>query len=563
MVEHILPANLIHNARLLQSLPHIGINAREDDGLVLLESRVDEDLEVVDARSVDEVNPTHTDNTDGFAHPIALQLLEPIGHAKEEGTLNLIDLGICGNHEFLIALTVVVERHLLLHNRDVHALHNSFEEENNGQDEAHLDSDSQVEDDRQEQGEEEDSDIATRLAAHRTDGPPATHIIRHNNQHTSQAGHRNEAHKAAQEEQNQEQNEGVNDTCNGSAAAIIDVGHRAGNSTRRGDTAKEGNYHIGNTVGDKLRVGVVPVANHTVGHHCRQEALNGTQHSDSEGCGQNGLNGREEGLALGQSRQAELGQTVGQLIEVADGLNGLNASNIGIFLEQPAHKCHNHNGQQRAGNLLGELGGQSNNHNAHQAHAQRPEVHLVDILEVAGPLIDEVGGHIRDTHTEQVVHLGREDGDGDTAREAHDDGIGHKLDDRSEFEDTHQNHHQACQDGGNGKARKTKLLDDAIDDDNEGTRGATNLHLRTAQSRDQETGQDGGHKTLGGAYARSDTKGDRQRNSHDTDDDTGHQVFGKFLFVVALECREQTGLEVDIKTSLGLFFISHSHKLKV
>ena len=89
------------------------------------------------------------------------------------------------------------------------------------------------------------------------------------------------------------------------------------------------------------------------------------------------------------------------------------------------------------------------------------------------------------------------------------------------------------------------MLDDAVDDDDEGTRGAADLHLRAAEYRDEQTGDDGRYKTLGGAYTRGDTESDGKRNGHDADDDTGHGVAHKEVAVVAFECAEELGSKIN------------------
>ena len=72
----------------------------------------------------------------------------------------------------------------------------------------------------------------------------------------------------------------------GRAAAVIDVRHRAGDGPGDGDAAEEGHDDVGRALSHQLRVRVVPVARHTVGHCGREERLNGSEHGNGEGRGQ-------------------------------------------------------------------------------------------------------------------------------------------------------------------------------------------------------------------------------------------------------------------------------------
>ncbi len=89
------------------------------------------------------------------------------------------------------------------------------------------------------------------------------------------------------------------------------------------------------------------------------------------------------------------------------------------------------------------------------------------------------------------------------------------------------------------------LADDAGDDDDEGSRGTPYLDVVSAEERNDEAADDGGNQSLFGRNAAGDTEGDRQRQGHDADDDTGHQVGGEFPAVVVLQRRKEFGMKVD------------------
>ncbi len=104
-----------------------------------------------------------------------------------------------------------------------------------------------------------------------------------------------------------------------------------------------------------------------------------------------------------------------------------------------------------------------------------------------------------------------EDGDGNTAGESDDDGIGDVLDDGAQSENTQQDEKDASHEGGNGESLHTILLNDAIDDDDEGTRGTAYLNLTSSEERNHESCHNGSDDALLRTYTAGNTEGDGQR----------------------------------------------------
>lgn len=75
---------------------------------------------------------------------------------------------------------------------------------------------------------------------------------------------------------------------------------------------------------------------------------------------------------------------------------------------------------------------------------------------------------------------------GDAGCEPHHDGIGNEPDDGAEFEQPHRDQQHAGHERRNQQPRFAVLLDDAVDDDDEGTRRAADLYPASAQQRDDE-----------------------------------------------------------------------------
>ena len=154
------------------------------------------------------------------------------------------------------------------------------------------------------------------------------------------------------------------------------------------------------------------------------------------------------------------------------------------------------------------------------------------MLYVASPFLNEVGRHGVDVESEEVFYLCGEDGDGNTAREAHDNGVGDVFDDGAELEQSEEYEEHACHDGGDGESFDAVLLYDAVDDDDEGSRGASYLHLATAEQRDEEASHDGCDDAFLWRNAGGDAEGDGKRQRHDAYDDASHEVGHKSFLVV-------------------------------
>ena len=95
------------------------------------------------------------------------------------------------------------------------------------------------------------------------------------------------------------------------------------------------------------------------------------------------------------------------------------------------------------------------------------------------------------------------------------------------------------QKGGYRQALEAVLLNDAIYNNNERARGASYLHLRTAEDRYDQSGDDGSDDALLRSHAGGDTEGNGQGQGYDADDDARQQVSGELFPVVILQRRKQ------------------------
>ena len=328
----------------------------------------------------------------------------------------------------------------------------------------------------------------------------------------------------------------MDDTCHGGASAVVDVGHGASDGSRSGDTSEERAHHVGDTLSHELLVAVVLVADDTVGHGSREERLDGSEHGNHE-CGRHELGEHLpcDAWHLGLGHVGIYGEAV------SDGLDG---GHSGIVLEEQRHDGHHDDGHERSGELLADLRCVDDDEDATDTDEQGPDVHGAEVLEVDHPLADKVGRHLGNLHAEEVLDLCCEDGQRDTAREAHDDGVRDVLDDGTHAQHAHEDEEDTRHEGGDDESVHTIVGDDAEDDDDERSRGTADLYLATSEDRDEQARDDGCDDTLLGCYARGYTKGDGQWQGYDTYDDTGHKVGHERSLVVSLEAREQLGLKI-------------------
>ena len=114
--------------------------------------------------------------------------------------------------------------------------------------------------------------------------------------------------------------------------------------------------------------------------------------------------------------------------------------------------------------------------------------------------------------------------DGDARGEAGDHRKGNELDGGAQLGQAERDQQQARHDRGDGQSIHAVLLDDPIDDHDEGAGRAADLHPRAAQRRDDEPGDNGGIEPPVGRDPARDGKGDGQRQRHDAHDQAGGQI---------------------------------------
>ena len=486
---------------------------------------------------------------------VGLQFVKLIGNAEEEGAIDFVYRTTFGNGQwFLGCVQVGVWTDFILDDTYLRSFHDTLHEKGTCCNQTHFNGDGKIEYHREEEGEEEYNHIALGIAEQPLEGAPPTHVVAHNHQHGSQTGHGDVFGVWHQDEQDEQQHSGMNEACHWGASAIVDIGHGARDGTCGRNASEQGRHDVGHALCHQFHVAVMLVADYTVGHSRTEEALDGTQDSNREGH-------RHQFLyhADGDGGHHHIGELCLNVEAVTDGVDALNAQ---IILEEIYGYGAQHNTIERPGNLVEHLdaacehGSEDDEQQAADGHAEVPGIERVDVLGIAYPFAHKVARCLqRDANrvpalahsllgeAQNVAHLGGEDGNSNTCREAHDNGIRDKLDDSPQAEHAQCHQYHASQDGGDEQALQAilRIGDNTIDDDDECARGATNLHFGPSQQGDEETSNNGGDDALFGSHSAGNAECNGQWQGHNAYDHTSHKVFHKCAPVIPFQAFQQAG----------------------
>ena len=313
----------------------------------------------------------------------------------------------------------------------------------------------------------------------------------------------------------------------GRPAPVFDIRRCPGDGSGGRNAPKERRGGVTHTLGHQLHVGVMPGADHLVGHYGGQQGLNGRQHGDGKGVRQHRRNG-----AVGHRGQSKFRQGAGNRIEVPNGVDRQR---------QQLRRRRPHHGGKGGGNLPEDPGPEHQHRQGQASHPRGGGVHRMKGTEYLLQLLHGLHRGILEGQAEEILQLADEDGNRDARSKARSDGIGDELNHAAHPQDAHQNQHQARQNRGGGKALHAIPGHNARHDSSKGCGGAGNLDLAPAQGRNQEARGNGGIKPLLRGHAGGQRQRDGQRQGDDGHDDSSGQVLEQVLFRIVLKGVNQLG----------------------
>ena len=194
MAADVLLAHEVVETSLLKLCVNLLAYARQHDSDALVLAHLAEVGKVVYARRIDERHLAHT--YDAHLRTVAERshnLLKLVACTEEVRTVYLVHLYALryGDVLYISLADVRLLVYLVHDNLHVRSLRHTLHEEQAGDDESHLDSHGEVEDDGEEEGDEQDGNVALRILHQFKERAPSTHTVRNYHQHTCQTSHRN------------------------------------------------------------------------------------------------------------------------------------------------------------------------------------------------------------------------------------------------------------------------------------------------------------------------------------------------------------------------------------
>ena len=222
----------------------------------------------------------------------------------------------------------------------------------------------------------------------------------------------------------------MDDACYRRLASIVDVCHCARNSSCSRYATKDWAEHVGHALAYQLLVRVVLMTNYTIGHRSREKALYGTKHSYGDGW-------REKAFYCVpvKRRDGRLRHRWIDFKTVAYGVD-MNAKIIGH--DDACHR-HDDDSHKRAWHLFAHKWSESYDDDGEKTHYCRGKVYCAEVVGIAYPFLNKIGRHAAiDMQSEKIFHLCGKNGHGDTAGEAHNDGVWYVTYDCSQLKHSEQ-----------------------------------------------------------------------------------------------------------------------------
>ena len=445
--------------------------------------------------------------------------LEPVGHTEEQRTVDGENLHAVG-HAFLVRhRNVVLGRLFLLTGNagmDAGQLAHAPHEQQRGQHDAGVHGHGQVEHHRQREGQDHHRPVGLRPledVAHRAQ---IAHVVGDHHEHGGESGQRDELDERQQPHGHRHEEQGMHDGGNGRNRARPDVGRGARDGARGRETAEKYRNHVADALRNQLHVGVVPVAGHAVRHHAGQQGFDARQQGDGQRVGEQ-LADALEGHAVGHG---EFGKARRQAAEPGtDGFGGQ--------AEQPYRQRRQKHRHHRRGNLGDRAPDQQDDRQREQGHAERRRTEIHRVLGVGSPFVEKFRRRVHKGQAEEVLHLRREDQQGDPRGEPRGHRIGNVLHQHAQPQKAENDQQDARHQRRQDQTFVPVPGNDAVDDDDERARRPADRETAAAEKGHEEPGDDGRIQAAFRRQSRGDGEGERERDGHHAHGDARGDVLGQ------------------------------------
>ncbi|OPZ97755.1 MAG: hypothetical protein BWY72_01103 [Bacteroidetes bacterium ADurb.Bin416] len=193
--------------------------------------------------------------------------LKLIGHPEKEGTVDFIHSDAIGYTQAFIRFSVFFGLEFFLHDGNRGGFHDTTHKQDHRQYQPHFDSHCQVHEDSKEERYQQHDDIRFGHFEQIEELSPFTHIVRNDNENTSQTGHGNELGEGSEEQKDKQKHHGMYQPGYRGPTSVIDVGHGPGNGAGSWYATEQWGNDVGHTLGHQLRVGVMLGTDDAIGYH--------------------------------------------------------------------------------------------------------------------------------------------------------------------------------------------------------------------------------------------------------------------------------------------------------
>ena len=304
---------------------------------------------------------------------------------------------------------------------------------------------------------------------------PVCHVGCNNEKYCRKTCHRYHWCEGHEKHQNNCKCDTVNHACNRRAATVSDIGCSPCYSTCGRYATEESWEDITQTLTHKFCVGLVCIANHSVGYNGWEQRLNSRKDRYCEG--------RWDKLTYhfeGNCRQLRSREWRIQFTEYASYCINLKARNF-------YKKSCNYNSYERARYFVGNLRPYQHNDYSKQSDKSGLGINQWHILNKGRNLWQEVWRHVFKRITEEILKLSHEQCDGDSTGEACSDCIRNVLNQGTEVTYSHDYQYDSRKDCSNNQAVGAVGCHNSIDDYNEGCSRSANLNPASAEYRNKKS----------------------------------------------------------------------------